>query len=56
MKLIDADKGYEILDKLFAKIQRNDYIANQQMLDEAWEQWCDLPTAYDPDKVLEQLL
>lgn len=42
-KIIDANAGYEVLDKLFAEIQRNDYVATQQMLDNAWQRWVDLP-------------
>mgnify|MGYP001054282760 CR=1 FL=1 len=47
MKLIDSDKAYEILDKLFADIQKNNYIASQQMLDDAHKKWCELPAAYE---------
>ena len=42
MKQIYADEGFSILDQLFAKIQNNDYIANQEMLDEAWRQYINL--------------
>lgn len=45
MKLIDADKGYEVLDRLFAEIQKNDYKVNQQMMDMVWKSWCGLPAA-----------
>lgn len=55
MKLIDADKGYEVLDQIFAAIQKNNYAADQQMLDEAWKKWCDIPAAYDMDRVAERL-
>ncbi len=55
MKLIDTDKGYEVLDKLFAKIQKNNYVTTQDMLDEAWKEWCSLPTAYDVEKVTKRL-
>lgn len=43
MKLIDANKGYEVLDQLFSDIQKNNYVANQQMLDHAWRKWCEIP-------------
>lgn len=55
MKLIDSDKAYEILDRLFSRIQKNEYQANQQMLDDVWKEWCNLPTAYDVNKVVERL-
>ena len=45
-KLIWADKGFEILDQLFAKLQRNNYVATQDMLDDAWKQWCEIPDAF----------
>ena len=43
MKQINADKGYAILDGLFAEIQRNGYKATQEMLDAAHRKWCELP-------------
>lgn len=41
-KLIKADKGYEVLDRLFSRIQSNDYVATQNMFDKAWKEWCAL--------------
>lgn len=55
MKLIDADAGYEVLDKLFKEIQDNEYMADQEMLDRAWKEWRGIPAVCDADKVLEQL-
>ena len=43
VKQIDADKGYAIMDGLFAEIQRNGYKATQEMLDAAHRKWCELP-------------
>lgn len=43
IKLLDSNMAYDVLDKLFYKIQQNDYVATQQMLDEAWEEWTNLP-------------
>lgn len=55
MKLIDSDKAYELLDQFFAEIQKHDYKTNQQMMDKVWKAWCELPAAYDVDKVVEEL-
>ena len=41
-KLINANEGFGVLDRLFAKIQKNNYKATQQMLDEAWSEWSEL--------------
>lgn len=41
-KLINANEGFDVLDRLFAKIQKNNYKATQQMLDEAWSEWIEL--------------
>ena len=41
-KLINANEGFGVLDRLFAKIQKNNYKATQQMLDEAWSEWIKL--------------
>lgn len=41
-KQIDANKGYKIMDSLFAEIQRNGYKATQEMLDAAHRKWCEL--------------
>lgn len=41
-KLINANEGFSVLDRLFAKIQKNNYKATQQMLDEAWSEWIKL--------------
>lgn len=55
MKLIDSDKAYELWDQFFAEIQKHDYKTNQQMMDKVWKAWCELPAAYDVDKVVEQI-
>lgn len=41
-KYIKADEGFGVLDRLFARIQKADYQATQEMLDKAWEEWCRL--------------
>lgn len=38
-KIIKANEGYIVLDRLMAKIQQNNYQATQQMLDETWAEW-----------------
>lgn len=38
-KYIKADEGFGVLDRLFARIQKADYQATQEMLDKAWEEW-----------------
>lgn len=40
MKIIEADAGYEVLDRLIAKIQKNGYKTTQEMLDDAHKEWC----------------
>ena len=35
-KYIKADEGFGVLDILFARIQKADYQATQEMLDKAW--------------------
>lgn len=42
MKIIEADAGYAVLDRLMAKIQKNGYKATQEMLDDAHREWCDI--------------
>lgn len=44
-KTIEAEKGYEVLDRLFTRIQKAGYHATQKMLDEAWQEWMELPEA-----------
>lgn len=44
-KAIEAEKGYEVLDRLFTRIQKADYHATQKMLDKAWQEWMELPEA-----------
>ena len=39
MKIIEADAGYEVLDRLMAKIQKNGYKTTQEMLDDAHKEW-----------------
>lgn len=44
-KAIEAEKGYEVLDRLFTRIQKAGYHATQKMLDKAWQEWMELPEA-----------
>ena len=44
-KIINANEGYDVLDNLFAEIQKNNYHATQEMLDKAWDAWCKIPVA-----------
>lgn len=41
-KYISSNDGFEVLDKLMAKIQANNYHATQKMLDTAWSEWIKL--------------
>ena len=38
-KYIKADEGFGVLDRLFARIQKADYQATQEMLDKAQDEW-----------------
>ena len=42
-KLIDSNKAWELIDKTIAKIQNNNYVANQELFDELWKDFVDLP-------------
>ncbi len=54
-KFVNADSAYEIMDKLFAKIQKNGYVATQQMFDEAWNEWTKVPNAFNVFEVTTRL-
>lgn len=42
-KLIDSNKAWELIDKTIAKIQNNNYVAEQKWFDDLWKDFVDLP-------------
>ena len=50
MRLIDADKFEGFIRKKYADIEKAEDIKEQMLFDLSYQ-----PTAYDPDKVVEQL-
>lgn len=42
-KLIDSNKAWELIDKIIAKIQNNNYVAEQKWFDDLWKDFVDLP-------------
>ena len=42
-KLIDSNKAWGLIDKTIAKIQNNNYVAEQKWFDELWKDFVDLP-------------
>lgn len=44
-KNMKADKGSEVLVHLFTRIRNAGYHATQEMLDDAWQEWMQLPEA-----------
>ena len=42
-KLIDSNNVWKLIDKTIAKIQNNNYVAEQKYFDELWKDFVDLP-------------
>lgn len=42
-KLIDSNNVWKLIDKTIAKIQNNNYVAEQKWFDELWKDFVDLP-------------
>ena len=49
-KIIDSDKAWELIDKTIAKIQNNNYVAEQKWFDELWKDFVDLPDEFSKTK------
>lgn len=54
-KYVNSESAYEIMDKLFAQIQKNNYVATEQMLNDAWSAWIKLPNAFNIFEVSTRL-
>lgn len=53
-KLIDSNKAWELIDKIIAKIQNNNYVAEQKWFDDLWADFVDLSNESSKTKIIKK--